>query len=100
MCGTRLMITNIYRHFVALIVIALAGCVTSQPARKIEKVDHSLVYLQELVVSILPVGQRVVSPNAREFLSKYFVPKKNEYVEADTAPRRWFAHILILGDRR
>lgn len=91
-----------FRKTIFLMAVVLSGCITTQnkEALRIENVDKRLQFIQEVVVSILPLGQRAISPNAREFLSKYFVPKKAEYAEADTAPRRWFAHIFVLGDRR
>lgn len=91
-----------FRHFILFWGLLLTvGCATANPrAMRIAPVDRPLVEIQKLVVSQLPIGQRAVSPNAREFLSKHFVPKRDGYAEADTSGRRWFAHIFILGDRR
>ncbi len=46
------------------------------------------------------MGVRTVSPNGREFLSKYFVIGEKEYKPADDALDRYYVQIIVLGDRR
>lgn len=90
-----------YRHFLFGLILFLGlGCSTFQRSVALREVDRKLVSLQENVRSVLPIGLRATSPNGREYLSKYFVPYRDDYKEADTAPRRWFAQIIVLGDRR
>lgn len=66
----------------------------------IKDVDLKLSEIEQLVVSQLPVGQRAVSPNGREFLSRHFIRKGGEFKPADEAIERFFAQVLILGERR
>ena len=88
------------RYFIFFLLILAAGCSTTPRGLIIENVNKPLAMLQESVVNSMPVGLRARSPNGREFLSKFFVPTKDDFKEADTAPMRWFAHVYILGDRR
>lgn len=69
-------------------------------ALKINEVDRPLGELRAIVAGILPTGQRAVSPNGRELLSRHFVVEGPEFKPAADALTRYFARILILGDRR
>jgi len=67
----------------------------------VRDVDWPLGELRAVVGSVLPVGQRAISPNGRELLSKHFILEGTRgYKAAGDATERYYAAILILGDRR
>ena len=88
--------------FVSLLYIT--GCASSlgnRNALRINSIDWPLAGLRTVISEILPGGQRAISPNGRELLSRHFVlDGKTGYKEAGDALNRYFAQILILGDRR
>lgn len=91
------------RLFIYSAFIISAGCVTtpSRNVSKIHNVDWPLAELRAVAASVLPIGQRAISPNGRELLSKHFIPEgEDSYKPAGDAVERYFASILILGDRR
>lgn len=62
---------------------------------------RSLIETQKIVEANLPGGKRAVSQNRREYTSNYFVRgKEGAFVEAQSEPIRYYARILVLGDRR
>lgn len=67
---------------------------------QLEDVDESLSLVLTAVKKSLPVGKREVSENGREFYSEYFLVSKGKFTAAKSLPRRKYAHIKVLGDRR
>lgn len=93
------------RAFVIFISFATLGCATLQghhpEALLIEEVNWPLTEIRQVITGLLPGGPRAVSPNGRELQSRHFLVDRNGgYKEAADALERYFAHILILGDRR
>lgn len=61
----------------------------------------SLSEISQIVDANLPTGRRAISVNGREHFSNYFVRnKEGEFVKAENVPVRFYAHIIVLGDRR
>jgi len=96
-----------FRHlFVYLLILFsfLTGCASSlgnRNALRINEVDWPLGEIRAVVASLLPAGQRGMSPNGRELLSRHFVLEgRSGYKPAGDATERYFAQFLILGDRR
>ena len=88
-----------------LFVFLLVGCATTigtnRNALKLKDIDLPVSELRSIIGSILPAGQRAISPNGRELLSKHFVPEgASDFKAAGDAPERFYASFLILGDRR
>jgi len=77
----------------------LLGCSTPGSV-SMNDVDVSIIELQKVVETVLPVGKRSQSENGREYFSEYFISKNGEFEESAQAAIRSFAHILILGDRK
>lgn len=93
------------RHFLIVsFLIFISGCASSfgnRHAVRINELDLPLVELRRAATEIMPAGLRATSPNGRELLSRYFVLQgKRSYAQAGDALERYFAQILILGDRR
>jgi len=86
---------------VVIFVISMIvnGCATTGRI-VIEDLQMSLVDLQQAVIANLPLGQRQLSSNGREYTSQYFIMKQGEFAEAVGTSSRNFAVISILGDRR
>lgn len=92
------------RHLLFFAIFAITGCMTSfgnRTSSKIHDLDWPLAELRGVAASILPTGQRAVSPNGREMLSRHYVLEgARGYKPAGDATERYYATILILGDRR
>ena len=95
------------RHLVISSVVALSfslvGCATlgNRNAVSVKDVDWPLAELRSVAATVLPTGTRAVSPNGRELLSRHFILEgRSGYKPAADATERYFAQILILGDRR
>jgi hypothetical protein len=67
-----------------------------------EDMNHPLANIQKAVANVIPGGIQESSVNQRELKSRYFLPKgkTTQYEYAEMAPRRAYAHVTILGDRR
>ena len=76
----------------------MISCATS--GEKIEDLNVSLVRLQKLADTSLPVARRKVSRNGREFYSVPFITEKGQFVKAEDSRVRMTAIIKVLGDRR
>ena len=93
-------------NIASLLVLFLnIGCASMSGSNKdavqIYEVDRSLSEIRSLIANILPAGQRTISPNGREIQSRHFlIDRKGEYQPAGDALARYFAHLVILGDRR
>lgn len=85
-----------------LFLIACAALLGfNERAELISNVDSSISDIRSMISTVIPVGQRAISPNGREILSVHFVlNSKGEPRPAAEAVERWFARYLILGDRR
>ncbi|MGE3680454.1 MAG: hypothetical protein AB7G93_01930 [Bdellovibrionales bacterium] len=85
-------------------ILPFVGCASlfsSNPdALRIEDVDRPISEIRAIAARLLPVGQRAISPNGHEILSKHFKMDGTKYVPAADAAERFYAHIVILGDRR
>jgi hypothetical protein len=97
----------VLKHLVnfTLILVFLSGCSTLRghhpEALLIEEVDWPISEIRQVAGALLPAGQRAVSPNGREMQSRHFLPdRQGGYRPAGDALERYFAHIMILGDRR
>jgi hypothetical protein len=92
------------RHILFFAVLMLSGCATAlgnRNAMKVQDIDWPLAELRAAASSVLPVGQRAISPNGREILSRHFLLEgARGYKPAGDATERYFASIKILGDRR
>lgn len=92
------------RHLVILVFLFLSGCAVlgnNRHALKISEVDWSLGEIRSSIGAIIPAGQRAMSPNGREILSRHFVlDRQRNFKPAGDALERYFAQFLILGDRR
>lgn len=90
--------------FFIFIILQLLGCTTtfgSRQTSRIPALDWPLGELRAVAASVLPTGQRAISPNGRELLSRHFVLEGSKgYKPAGDATERYFASILVLGDRR
>lgn len=87
----------------ASLFLILSACSSVQTAvygARVKDIDMPLQTVQHTVASILPVGTRTVSPNAREFFSKYFILDRGQYKAASDALDRYWAQITVLGDSR
>lgn len=85
------------------LLLCLVGCVNLErnPAGLIiNQVDASLSDIRAVVSAILPVGQRSISSNGRELLSKHFIISEDRYKPALDSTLRYFAQFKVLGDRR
>lgn len=80
-----------------LFLLLLAGCSTHQT---IQNVDRPVRELQKISELSMPNGLASVSKNGREFTSKYFTNKKGTWDEYKGEKIRYFARIIVLGDRR
>jgi hypothetical protein len=91
-------------HLLFFAILTITGCVSSlgnRNAMKVQDIDWPLGELRAVAASVLPVGQRAASPNGREILSRHFTLEgARGYKPAGDATERYFASILILGDRR
>lgn len=95
------------RHLVIplflLFYFAVSGCATfgNRNAVSISDVDWPLAELRSVAATVLPTGTRAISPNGRELLSRHFILEgRSGYKPAADATERYFAQVLILGDRR
>lgn len=85
------------------IFVFLSGCASldhNPEGRLIREVDASLSDIRAVANAILPVGQRSISSNGREMLSKHFIIGEDRYKPALDSTLRYFALITVLGDRR
>jgi hypothetical protein len=87
------------RAAIGALIVLVAGCV-SMPSVQVEGLNRPLADLQKIAARSLPLGQRKISSNGREFYSNYFVALAHEFKPADSLSNRNFAQILVLGDRR
>jgi hypothetical protein len=80
----------------------MVGCAHTSPyAVRVERVDMSVHSIRLSAIQAFPFGHRAVSPNGREVLSKHFVlDTRGQYKPAGDALSRYFARVLILGDRQ
>jgi len=84
-------------------LVLLPGCTTFRSNAHsvvISDVDWPLTELRGLCISLLPTGQRAMSPNGREILSNHFTIVKNKMMPASYAESRYYMRFIILGDRR
>ena len=92
------------KHLLFFAVLTLTGCATAlgnRNAMKVQAIDWPLGELRAVATSVLPVGPRATSPNGREILSRHFTLEgARGYRPAADATERYYASILILGDRR
>lgn len=92
------------KNFLQLMFLAWAvlsvGCSHLYKPLRIDEAHYPLAQLRQSSLRSLPVGLRSSSTNGRELLSQYFVLKAGKYQEAIDLPTRWFAKIVILGERR
>jgi len=65
-----------------------------------KSLDIPLVEIQKAVIHSLPLGQRAIRSNGREFFSKYFVVVRNKVHPAESSRIRYYVHVYVLGDRR
>ena len=91
------------RTFFSLLAVIspllFAGCTTNQIEMK--NLNAPLVDLQKATHKNMPAGTMKVSTNGREFFSNYFVVAPNgRFVKSKYPPKRYRAHVFILGDRR
>ena len=63
-------------------------------------IDQSLIDIQKAVEARLPLGKRTTSPNGREHFSNYFSVVDGRLQPGDHSPERFYAQVLVLGDRR
>lgn len=67
----------------------------------IKMLEQPLTSLRAIVVAQMPVGQRSMSSNGRELVSRYFVPGKDgTYRDGEKANERYFVQYTLLGDMR
>lgn len=79
----------------------MGACVTTKPgAVTIEDLNMPLADLQAVVSGVMPEGLLRVSQNEREFFSNFFVIANQRTKPAGNSNVRFYAHILVLGDRR
>lgn len=93
------------KHLVCLALLTLAGCSTllgnNKHALKITAVDWSLSEIRSSIGTIIPAGQRTMTPNGREMVSRHFVlDRQKNFKAAGDATERYFAQFAILGERR
>lgn len=68
---------------------------------RLSAVESSVSDLRAAIVASFPVGHRSVSSNGREILSKHFlVSGGGRFRAAGDALDRYYAQVVILGDRR
>jgi hypothetical protein len=89
---------------ISFMVFLTSGCASllnrNPDAVYMNEVEAPLTQLRAVIGAVVPVGLRGVSPNGRELFSKHFIVVKDKYKPAIDALERYYAHILILGDRR
>lgn len=91
------------RHLVICLCFSLAGCATlgNRNSVTVKDIDWPLSELRSIAATVLPTGTRAISPNGRELLSRHFILEgRTGYKPAADATERYFAQVLILGDRR
>ena len=77
----------------------LSSCTTDMAASEVDSGQASLNQIRTVVTNLLD-GPRTVSENQREYVSKYFSPKKDAKFDPETAKERVYVTIYILGNRR
>lgn len=82
------------------LLVGAEGCASWGTGIRIENLERPLQEIQKAVAQSLPLGQRRIESGGMEFYSQYFLTRGRKFVPAQTAPRRLFAHVYILGDRR
>lgn len=86
------------------LAMSLAGCALFEnykTSARIRDIESSVSRIRSVILEIVPLGHRAISPNGREILSKHFnLDLKGGYKPAGDAPLRYFAQFLILNDRR
>lgn len=92
------MIVEMRKQLLFFAIFFLMGC--THGGIRIKNLDVPLVAIQNIVVDSLPLGKRAVSPNGREFFSKYFVVVEKKIRPARRLKVRYYAHVYVLGDRR
>jgi len=86
-----------------LFAIVLSGCASlfnNSNSVVILEIDRSVPSIRKSIAEVLPVGQRAISPNGREMLSRHFIVTSEGYKPAGDALERYYAKFTILGDRR
>jgi hypothetical protein len=88
-----------------IICPTLLACATlterNPNALRMYDVDMSVTEIRIAAIHAIPIGHRAISPNGREILSKHFVvDARGGTRPAADAVQRYFAQILILGDRQ
>ncbi len=86
------------RALLLLATLWLAGCASGTIS--IDDVEMSVNDLHRIIVNSLPVRMRTETPNGREFYSEYFIPKGGDFEEVDGGPKRYVAHVEIIGDQK
>jgi len=76
----------------------LAGCASGTVS--LDDVDMTINDLHRVVANSMPVRVKNETANGREFYSVYFVPKGGDFEESDGGPRRYIAHVEIIGDQK
>ena len=91
------------RHLLNLAFLFLmVGCAPFNPrAIRLKEINLPVKEIRIAAINAVPLGHRAISPNGREILSKHFIlgPGRT-YRPAGDSEIRYFAQILILGDRQ
>ncbi len=91
----------LFFNFFVMVVVGCTTTIGNRRSSRIESLDLPLHELRAVASSVLPTGQRAISPNGRELLSRHFILEGAKgYKPAGDATERYFASILVLGDRR
>lgn len=78
----------------------MTSCASWTKSERIADVDKSLSDLRRAIQSSLPLGTRKVTEGGKHFESQYFIVGKKKFLKPLNAKKRYFADILIRGDRR
>lgn len=85
---------------VLVVLISLVWIVSCTSGVKVTDVELPLTVIQQSVIGSLPSAVRDQSINGREFISDYYGGDKQKRFDPQKSPRRYYAHVIVLGDRR
>ncbi|MCB0406930.1 MAG: hypothetical protein KDD34_01935 [Bdellovibrionales bacterium] len=85
---------------VFICIFFLVGCASWGGGVRLVDIDKPLTHIKSAVLSSVPLGIRKTEKSGLEIYSKYFRPGGRKFIPSHSWPERYFAHILIRGDRR
>lgn len=81
------------------LIFLVSGC-ASWTTIRIEDVNKPLATISRAVRSSLPLGTQTMSKDGKRFQSKKFTVAKRKFLKPLNSSLRYYADILVRGDRR